>query len=59
MKMTDVQTKAKNMGIKPKKLKKADLIRKIQVKEGNNPCFQTNVESCNQEDCCWRKDCLV
>jgi hypothetical protein len=58
MKMTDVQTKAKSLGIKPKKLKKADLIRKIQVEEGNSPCFQTNEPSCNQGDCCWRKDCL-
>ena len=58
MKMTDVQTKAKKMGIKPQRLKKADLIRKIQTEEGNSPCFQMTEGSCNQEDCCWRKDCL-
>lgn len=58
MKMTDVQNKAKQLGIKIKKVKKADLIRRIQIEEGNMPCFQTENSSCGQEDCCWRKDCL-
>ncbi len=59
MKMTEVQAKAKEIGIKPKKLKKADLIRKIQTEERNQPCFQTNVEFCEQKDCCWRDDCFT
>lgn len=58
MKMADVQMKAKKLGIKTRKLKKADLIRQIQTKEGNHACFQQSVGSCDQEDCCWRKDCL-
>lgn len=59
MKMTDVQMKAKKLGIKTSKLKKADLIRQIQAEEGNRACFQLNEGSCDQEDCCWRKDCLI
>ncbi len=59
MKMIDVKMKAKAMGIKPKKYKKADLIRKIQIEEGNHPCFQINGDICDQEECCWRKDCLT
>jgi hypothetical protein len=59
MKMTEVQNIAKKMGIKSKNFKKADLIRKIQTEEGNRPCFQMNGGSCDQMDCCWRKDCLV
>jgi hypothetical protein len=37
MKMTEVQKKAKELGIKTESLKKADLIRKIQTEEGNRP----------------------
>lgn len=59
MKMIEIKAKAKKMGIKVNKLKKADLIRKIQSQEGNHPCFQTSDGSCDQKDCCWRDDCLA
>jgi len=59
MKLTEVQAKAKKMGIKTNKLKKADLIRKIQTEEGNQPCFQRNDQFCEQMDCCWRDDCFT
>lgn len=59
MKMTEVLKKAKAMGIKTEKLKKADLIRKIQTEEGNCPCFQMNGGICDQAECCWRNDCLI
>ena len=59
MNMTEVQNKAKNLSIKTRGLKKADLIRKIQTEEGNRPCFQMSDGSCDQADCCWRKDCVI
>jgi len=59
MKMTEVQNKAKKLGIMIKNFKKADLIRKIQTEEGNRPCYQISGGSCDQMDCCWRKDCLI
>lgn len=59
MKMTEVQNKAKELGIRSKGVKKSELIKKIQTEEGNRPCYQTNGGSCDQTDCCWRKDCLV
>lgn len=59
MKMTDIQKKAKAMGIKPGKMKKAELIRTIQSEEGNYSCFLTEDSAqCSQESCCWRDDCL-
>ncbi len=58
MKMPEVRAKAKAMGIKPGKMKKADLIRTIQEQEGNFPCFMTADGHCDQMDCCWRDDCL-
>lgn len=60
MKMADIQSKAKAMGIKPGKMKKAELIRTIQHQEGNSTCYQTAIEqNCTQESCCWRDDCLT
>jgi len=32
-----------------------EIIRAIQIKEGNTPCF-TNT-SCTRYDCCWRGNC--
>jgi len=58
MNMVEIKKKAKKMGIKPGKQRKADLIKTIQVEEGNSPCFQSEIAaSCRQEDCCWRQDC--
>ena len=58
MKMKEVREKAAELGIKPGKFKKVDLIRTIQGNEGNSPCFQTGLDSCDQFGCCWRSDCL-
>lgn len=58
MKMTDVKKKATTLDIKAGRMKKTDLVRAIQAKEGNAQCFQTNMTSCAQTDCCWRADCL-
>ena len=35
---------------------KKDIIRDIQVREGNSPCFRTK-ETC-ENDCLWKADCL-
>jgi hypothetical protein len=57
MKMQEVREKAKKLGLKTGGMKKVDLIRAIQSEEGNIPCFQTEVNDCDQMDCCWRNDC--
>lgn len=42
------------------RLRKPDLIRAIQSREGNQPCFGVEWRfSCSQLDCCWREDCLA
>lgn len=58
MKLTEVKEKAKAMGISLKKMNKSDLIRAIQIQEGNFPCFGTSVTSCDQKNCLWRNDCI-
>jgi len=58
MTVKEIKEIAKKMGISAGKLKKVDLVRTIQLTEGNAPCFQTgNMETCGQENCSWRSDC--
>lgn len=59
MTVKELRTIAKNMNINPGKMKKAELIKTIQIQENNVPCFQTAGQSCDQTGCCWRNDCLM
>ncbi len=56
MKINDIRSKAKTMGVKADG-GKAVLIRRIQQAEGNEVCFGTR-KVCPQMKCCWREDCL-
>ena len=58
MNLKEVKEKAKELGILPKTLKKAELIREIQKAENNYPCFGLAANPCDQINCLWRKDCL-
>lgn len=58
MQMSEVKEKAEELGLQAGRMRKVDLIRAIQNKEGNSPCFQTGIEVCDQFNCCWRSDCL-
>lgn len=58
MKMEEIKEVAKGLGVKPGKMKKADLIKEIQKAEGNVDCYNSgNKESCGQDACAWREDC--
>lgn len=58
MKMQEIKEIAQRMEIAPGKLKKSDLIRVIQRKEGNQECFETGRASqCGQSNCLWFADC--
>ncbi len=60
MKMKDIRIIAKARGVKPLKRTKADLIRSIQLKEGNFDCFASaDQQTCSQTDCLWREDCFA
>jgi len=59
MTVKEIRAIAKKMSINPGKLKKAELIKTIQVQENNTPCFQTTGSSCDQMGCSWRTDCLA
>jgi hypothetical protein len=52
-----IRTLARERGLKNYgRLKKADLIRALQVQEGNVPCFQA-ITVCGEQACLWWHDC--
>lgn len=58
MKMTDVRSQAKKLGINSFGKKKDTLIREVQKAEGNRDCFSRGESaSCGQAGCTWRPDC--
>ena len=58
MKIQDIKEIAQKMEIPVKKMTKAELIRAIQKKEQNTPCFDTGAAlTCGQDKCLWRADC--
>ena len=58
MKVQEIKEIAQRMDISTGKLKKSELIRVIQRKEGNEECFATGRASqCGQESCLWMGDC--
>ena len=59
MQMTEIKLIAKQHGVKPSKLKKTELIKMIQLSEGNFDCFATPANGfCDQDQCLWRSDCM-
>ena len=60
MNMKDIREMARNLNIRNSgRIKKADLIHQIQVKEGNTPCFGTAHQGdCDQKECLWYEDCM-
>lgn len=58
MDMTEIREKARQLGIRVGKMKKGEVVRAIQSREGNFPCFETAKDYCNQLACAWRKGCL-
>lgn len=59
MNIQQITELAKQRGMTPPRLKKADLIHFIQREEGNFDCFATATDGfCDQQQCAWRQDCL-
>jgi hypothetical protein len=59
MKLNEINKIAARSGIKPGKMKKAEIIRAIQKAENNFDCYGTSrIEICNERGCLWRIDCL-
>ncbi|MEI7671156.1 MAG: SAP domain-containing protein [Syntrophales bacterium] len=57
MKMQEIRVIAKKMGVNIKVGRsKNEIIRDIQIKEGNSPCYGTKDEC--EYNCLWKPDCL-
>ena len=60
MRVEQIRTKARDLGVTPGRLGKVDLIRLVQREEGNFDCFATAISGiCDQTDCLWRDDCFA
>lgn len=59
MKLKEIRVIAESVGVRSKARRKADLIKAIQIAEGNFDCFASAGEQqCDQPECCWREDCF-
>lgn len=59
MTVKQIKEIAKKNNIKPGNMKKENIIRAIQISEGNFPCFGSATTGiCDQTNCLWREDCL-
>lgn len=58
MKLQEIKEIAQQMEITVGRMKKSELIREIQRKEGNRQCFDTGqAGQCGQDGCLWMGDC--
>lgn len=59
MNMQEIKSIARERGVKPGTLKKAELIRSMQKAEGNEACYCTGRAAvCGQDNCLWKDDCI-
>jgi hypothetical protein len=58
MKMQEIRLMAKKLGINSFGKTKVELVREIQLKEGNFDCYGTAADSCDQLTCLFRPSCL-
>ena len=58
MNQRDLLKLAKRYFIADAGLSVENLVRKIQLAEGNFDCFATGKSNCDEATCRWRKDCL-
>ncbi len=57
MKMQDIRKIAKSLGVDARAVRsKQEIIKDIQLREGNAPCFRTKDEC--ENECLWKADCL-
>lgn len=60
MNMQEIREVAKSYAIKTSRMSKMNLIKAIQLSEGNFNCFATpTTGECDQLNCAWRGDCFA
>jgi len=61
MNVSEVRQRSQVMGMTGLgRMRKGDMIRAIQLAEGNTDCFGAPWRfDCQLFECCWRRDCLT
>ena len=60
MNMQEIRGVAKELEIKTSRMSKVNLVRAIQLSEGNFSCFASPLNGeCDQLECMWREDCFT
>jgi hypothetical protein len=59
MLMEDLIIFARNKGIDQRGKSATEIIREIQTREGNTPCFGINIICKYRKNCLWADRCLV
>ena len=60
MNMQEIRQIAQSRGMKTGRTGKEELVRRIQIDEGNFACFGTaHTGECDQIYCMWREDCFA
>jgi len=60
MNMQGIREIARKRGFSPGRLRKIELVRTLQRKEGSFDCFaRAYLGYCDQLNCLWREDCLL
>lgn len=58
MDVDEIKAIAGKKQVKVGKVTKKELVRAIQLAEGNSPCFATKTSKiCSQNNCLWREYC--
>ena len=57
VKFSEIQAKAKLLGVQNPSSNKTELIKQIQTAEGFQACYKTKTK-CEIMNCCWRDDCI-
>lgn len=58
MTLAEIRERAKALGMKPGKMKRAELIRAVQTAEGHAACFGYSGGQCANTECCFIRDCI-
>ena len=58
MNVTEIRKYAREKGVDPGQMRKAELIRAIQAAENNPTCYDSDRKFyCPETNCLWEKDC--
>lgn len=58
MELEEIKRRASSLGIDPGGLSLTELVRYIQIKENNRPCFGRHLVNIGCDTCCFHRSCF-